>query len=367
MRALLSLEQCQVRLELIFPRDAFDTVVCNPLAAASVAAMLYVDSVVPDEGDLPADTYWTRPSTVLWMSDEAYARGDEDSRRQWGDAARRTRKKLDELLESWIVPNGRWYADTSRETLRDETWPEWAQRGAARDLPGVPKSSSKGRWALAESFADLFDPSLRGDALVAAVEGWRATHLSPGDLLKIDVGRERGRQRHSVVVTLPRGAGTRELEFGDSSLILKGVVEQWAPVRMSDPVVLTISEPGNKILLADERRLHTLGVRIDAANLLPDCVIVDIGTKPQTFWIIEAVASDGEIDERRRAQLLQWAADQRIDAGSCSFLSAFISRNHSAARKRLKDLASGTFAWYLDEPERELAWYEVGPDGPPAL
>jgi len=234
---------------------------------------------------------------------------------------------------------------------------------AGRDLPGVPTSSSVGRWALAESFADLFDPTLQGDALLQAVESWRRSHLGPGDMLKIDVARDRARQQHAVSLTLPMGAGTRELEFGDASLILKGVVEQWATVRLVDPVLLTISEPGRKILLADERRLRQLGLRVDAANLLPDCVIVDIGSTPQTFWIIEAVASDGEIDDARRGELLRWAADQRIDPASCQFLSAFISRNHSAARKRLKDIAAGTFAWYLDEPERELSWYELRAGG----
>jgi len=360
VRELLSREQCQWRLELIFPRDAFDPALRSPIAAASVAAMLYVDAVVPDEGDLPDDAYYARPSTVTWMSDAAYGHRSDDERRSWRQAAKRSRRELDELLERWVLPPERWYADNSRETLRDETWPEWAQRGAACDRPGIATNSSAGRWALAKSFADLFDPALQGDALVQAVDAWRATHLSPGDMLKIDVSRERGRKQHAVTVTLPNGAGRRELEFGDASLILKGVVEQWAPARLADPVVLTISEPGRKILLADERRLRQLGLRIDAANLLPDCVIVDLGATPPRFWIVEAVASDGEIDETRRAELLRWAADQRIDPDSCSFLSAFISRNHTAARKRLKDLASGTFAWYLDEPERELAWYELG-------
>lgn len=55
MRELLSRGQCQWRLELLFPRDAFDPALRSPIAAASVAAMLYVDAVVPDEGDLPAD------------------------------------------------------------------------------------------------------------------------------------------------------------------------------------------------------------------------------------------------------------------------------------------------------------------------
>jgi len=76
-------------------------------------------------------------------------------------------------------------------------------------------------------------------------------------------------------------------------------------------------------------------------------------------WIVEAVATDGPVTEERRRRLLEWAADQKIPAGSCRFLSAFLSRNHGAAKRRLKDLAVGTLAWYLDEPTRELSWHEI--------
>ena len=85
----------------------------------------------------------------------------------------------------------------------------------------------------------------------------------------------------------------------------------------------------------------------------------DAGAKPPTFWIIEAVASDGEINEDRKADLLEWAQDQYIDPSHCQFLSAFTSRNSREARKRLKDIAVGTYCWFLDEPERELAWNEL--------
>ena len=37
----------------------------------------------------------------------------------------------------------------------------------------------------------------------------------------------------------------------------------------------------------------------------------------------------------------------------------FLDRNDDAARRRLKDLAVGTFAWYASEPTRELAWYDI--------
>ena len=50
--SLLPLDDCASRLEMIFPRAAFDTVLSNPLAASAVAAMVYVDAIVPDDGDL---------------------------------------------------------------------------------------------------------------------------------------------------------------------------------------------------------------------------------------------------------------------------------------------------------------------------
>ncbi|WP_443046000.1 hypothetical protein [Streptomyces sp. GQFP] len=40
-------------------------------------------------------------------------------------------------------------------------------------------------------------------------------------------------------------------------------------------------------------------------------------------------------------------------------MTAFESRNSAPARKRLKDLATGTWAWFADEPHHELAWYKV--------
>jgi hypothetical protein len=108
--------------------------------------------------------------------------------------------------------------------------------------------------------------------------------------------------------------------------------------------------------------LQALGIKIDIANVLPDVVIADIGAEPVQFWIIEAVATDGPVSTERRKALLAWAAQQNIKADRCSFLTAFLSRNASAAKRRLKDLASGTWAWYADEPGNELAWYKLMPD-----
>lgn len=297
---------------MLFPEAAFDRVLSNALAAWSVAAMIYVDAIVSAEGAVAEDATWVRPTTVLWLSADAYDRSDADFRAEWRNAAlsgNRPKEKLALFLESWELPFSPRYADNSRETLRDETWPKWENHGAARIRPGVLTSSSKPRWALTDAFADLFDPALNDDEVEQRIEAFRDAHMDPRARARAVVARRREAQVHQVEILLPDGSH-RQLAPGESSEILRGVIEQWASDRLVDPVVLTISEPGAKFVTDD-----------------------------------------------RKARLLRWAKSQNIPEDSCRFLSAFVSRNARPAKRRLKDLASGTYAWYLDEPGHELAWY----------
>jgi len=343
---------------MIFPRDAFDPVHSNPLAAAAVVALIYVDAVAPDQAPVPDDQVWARPSMCLRMSDAVLAHNSDADRTAWRKAVLASQTKVDALMAQWQAQPQHWYADNSRETLRDETFAKWLDHGALRRLPGLATSSSKPRWALAAEFADLFNPTLTGLPLEQAVESWRSTHMSHGDRIRIATAQQRDKAPHAVHVTMPNGS-IRTLEPGPASQILKGVVEQWAPARLADPVVLTISEPGAKILVADGVVLKSLGLTIDQAALLPDAVLVDIGASPVAFWIVEAVHTDGPITDQRRDALLAWAEEQRIPREACHFVTAFASRSSTPARKRLKDLGVGTYAWFLDEPTRELSWQEI--------
>ncbi|MGX6446736.1 BsuBI/PstI family type II restriction endonuclease [Patulibacter sp. S7RM1-6] len=358
-RPLPSLAQCSARLEAVFPRTAFDSTLSNPLAAAAAAAMIYVDAIVDDDSPAPDDV-WVRPTTCLWLSDDIYARHDDDSRAAWRSAAlgSNAKRRVIELQQSWGLAFNQRYGDNTRETLRDETLPQWLELGAARTRPGVATTSPLPRWALSRSFADLFDPTLEGNELTAALDAWRDARMNPMARTKALVAQQRLAESHAVEIVLPNGV-RRSLEPGDASAILKGVIETWAPRRLVDPVVLTVSEPGDKIYTADAAILQRLGLKIDASTLLPDALLVDVGAEPVDFWMIEAVATDGPITERRKRELLEWARKQRIPTESCKFLTAFVSRNAGPAKRRLKDLAAGTFAWYLDEPGNELSWYEI--------
>lgn len=363
MRSLLSREEIRARLVEIFPREAFDAATNSPLASAAVAGLLYVDAVIQEGDEDPPESVWARPVSVLWMNDGTYARSDEESRRAWRAASLRgnAARAVADLHDIWGLTAqeaSHWYRDTTREPLRDETFAFWRRDGAVREKPGMPTNSPKPRWALQSEFADLFDPALTGDALTSAIEAWRDSHLDTREKAKVAALDARRKTKHGVDVTMPDGK-QRTLEAGDTSLILKGVIEDWAPNRLVDPHVLTISEPGQKVLIAERQMLQSIGVTIDEKTLLPDALIVDIGAKPIVIWAIEVVSTDGAITEERKEQLVEWAKQQRIDPDSLQFLTAFISRTAGPARKRLKDLAAGTYAWFLTEPKHELHWYEI--------
>lgn len=359
MRKPVSPEEAERRLQVIFPRAAFDTVLSSPLAAMAVTALIHVDAVC--SADDPAEAVrWARPTAVLWMSAAALERNAEEERIAWRTAAARGNKHVAELHESWGIPFQPSYRDNSRETLRDETFKQWQAFGAIRRRSGVPTSSSRGIWCLLDDFADLFSPDLTYETFQEAATQWREKHLDPGTRLKATFALDREAAKHAVKVSLPNSNGTtRTLAPGISSLIIKGVIETWAITRLTKPVVLAISEPGDKVHLGEERALQALGIKIDEQNVLPDVILADLGEDPVQFWIIEAVATDGVVTKERRKALLSWAAQQNIKDDRCSFLTAFRSRNDPPARRRLKDLAAGTWAWFADEPDHELAWYQV--------
>lgn len=358
LRPIVGRALAEQRLRKIFPREAFDTDLSSPISAAGVAALIYVGAV--DAGD---DTVWARPSTAVWMQDEVLSDCTSDEQRTaWRKAAMQGRQKVSALLADWGLTFNQWYAQDSRESLRDDSWKSLHSNNAMVSKPGVKTTSSAPRWALAAHFADLFDPCLDGDQLDEAILGWVDTHMTTSAKARAMAARESARATEAVRVTFPDGS-VRLLEPGNASLILKAVIEEWAPRKLNTPLVLAISEPGEKQAFVDEQRLSRLGISISVTQLLPDALLFDGGPQGR-FWIIEVVYSDGAIHEKRKRELVEWAARHGIPEDQVGFLTAFENRNAGPAKRRLKDLAAGTSAWFRDEPEYELRWDTIESAGP---
>jgi len=347
---------------MIFPAEVVEDhrTVSGPLAAAAVYAFIYLASF---EGHNPI-----RPSMVLWMCDavaeravQASSDGAARDRELWYRAALRGHKALTELLGEWGIDHRPWYADNSREPLRDEVFREWSRLGAMVHDPSLSTTSPRPAWTLRGDFATLFKPQLTGEDLAESIGIWQDQNLGTVGRARIMLTNEREAARHAVEVRLPNGS-VRPLAPGDSSLILKGIIEQLAPRLLGQPGVVAISQSRQKIDLLDTELLRQLGLTIQAAELLPDALLFD--GEAGRFWFVEAVATDGEIHAMRKSELLRWAADHEIQPDQCGFITGFLSRTHEAFRRRASRIAWETNAWFLDEPNRVIRFESLPERGP---
>lgn len=332
----------------------------NDVAGSVVAGLIWAGCVLPDdEAALDGTLSYARPSTILWMNEELITVGDPTQRAEWFRVSRTTKVATQKLMAQWGISIEQWYGD--REGIRKHGYQQLLDNGAIAALSEIDTNSSGARWVLVRSFAELFNPHIEGDDLVEAIVRWSERHLSRSARVRAALARKQEKAALSISVSLPDGT-TRHLAPGKSSVLLQGAIEGWAALRLREPAVLTISEPGDKVFVADGALLESAGISIDVSKLLPDALLVEMATEPLQFWVVEAVATSGPVNERRKLKFLEWAETQDIDRAQLNFLSVFFSRHNAIAKKYLPELASGTYAWFLNEPDQELFWGEIPPD-----
>ncbi len=119
--------------------------------------------------------------------------------------------------------------------------------------------------------------------------------------------------------------------------------------------VLWMSESGNKIIQRDDELARSLGLKIETDKLLPDAILVDLAPAEPLVVFIEAVASDGAITEGRRGALMELVTSAGFKASQAAFVTAFQDRNAAACKRAIPNLAWGSFAWCVSEPEHLIA------------
>ena len=202
--------------------------------------------------------------------------------------------------------------------------------------PSVDTNAAQGRYTLTTEFAALFDPTLTGDALTEAIDTWQKANLTPIGKARAAARAAQAKNESAIVVTVP-GGGTRSLDVGKSSIILKVFIEVGVPAMLSEPHLIFISQSRVPVGTVDNQYLKQIGLNLDTLGVLPDCLLADL--EEDTLWFIEVVATAGPIAEARKAKLLDWAVAAGVDPGDCRFLTAFESRTSSPAKKLLPVLA----------------------------
>jgi len=331
----------QERLPLIFPEGTENRgYLIREIAAKTIFVMFYAGAVDGFE-------QWIRPSQVVNMGDSQAALTDDFSRKHWVKMAFSKKKPR---------PADAWYAENTREPIRDETIKNGLiPCNAIVERKGIPTTSSQPRYCLNKSFAALFDTDLDGETLQLAISNWQESHLNKAALARLRLLKSVATiADDAVVVTFPNGE-KRTLAPGPSSVIAKAVIEVFAPNFLKTPAVLWLSESGNKVVARDEGLAQALGLKIDASKALPDIILVDLGDErtgaDMLVVFTEVVATDGPINRERKVILTRLAIDAGFSENNLAFLTAFIDRSAASFRKAIPELAWGSYAWFASEPE----------------
>ncbi len=328
------------RLSLIFPEGTPNRTYCvRELAASTVFAALYIGAVENSERYLG-------PVHVYRMTSEQAAKASDADR--FGYAVEVMKRKGN-------VPGKRWYADNTREPIRDETLRDGLVAvGAVLRREDLPTTSGAPRYALKADFAKLFNPALDGQELVDAIAHFQAAHLSKGALARVTIIRAGAAAGTvGVRVNFPNGE-TRQLAPGPSSFIAQGVVEVFAKRFLQSPAVLWLSESGNKIVVRDDRIANAIGLKIEADKNLPDLILADLAQAEPLIVFVEVVATDGAITAQRQQAIYKLTDAAGFDRKQIAFLTAYQDRQSAGFKKTVAQLAWGTFAWFVSEPDNVM-------------
>lgn len=325
------------RLHLIFPEGTPNrTYLIREMAASTIFTMLYIGAI---DGD---DTF-IGPVHVYRMTTEQSVLSDDVNRKQYATKA----------LSKGFHPEGkRWYADNTREPIRDETLREGLiPVGAVITRIGLATTSSRPRYTLQNHFASLFNPSILEEQLQAAIKSWQHANLSASARARLSLaGRTGNIVDGRVLVTFPNGEA-RNLSAGPSSVISKAVVEVFAKKFLKEPAVLWLSTSDAKVTFVDDAIAKTIGLEIEADKNLPDLILADLGTPDPLLVFVEVVASDGPISERRKEALYELSDKAGFKRQNIAFVTAYRDRQVQPFRKTVPELAWGSFAWFMSEPD----------------
>lgn len=325
------------RLSIIFPVGVPQRRFIVRLGTARVIfCALYV-------GAIEGNDRWLAPRHVYRMGDV--------------QGGRTTAAERHDFFEKSPRSMSAWYADNSREQLRDEG----VRRGlvplnAIIEKSGVATTSKHGRYALQGAFAALLDPALSGSALEVAADMWRNTYLTGAALARAAAVRlSASTSAGNTTINLPNG-GHVVLPPGASPALTKAVVEEFAPRFLKQPAVVWISDSAVK-KYQDTALESVLQIKLDVAKVLPDVILVDLSPPGRTgsllIVFVEVVASDGPVDEMRKSALLKLLADSPLPykPDDAAFVTAYNDRGADPVRDALSDLAWGSFAWFASEPD----------------
>lgn len=231
------------------------------------------------------------------------------------------------------------YAPNTRETIRDEAVKFFAEAGLLLRNPDEasrPTNSGKTVYQVEPAALALLQ-SYGSERWPAALKAY----LSTSAAIRAEIQRQRTLAR--VAVTLPNGQQVA-LSAGGQNPLIKAIVEEFCPRFTPGATVAYIGDSETKFLHLETAYLEKLGIKLEASAKMPDVVAHD--QRRNWLVLIEAVASTGPIDGKRRMELKELF--ENSNAGLV-FVTAFETRK--AMQPFAGQISWETEVWIADAPD----------------
>lgn len=251
---------------------------------------------------------------------------------------------------------GREYAPNTRETFRRQTMHQFVEAGIAIYNPDEahrPVNSPKACYQISEEAYQVI--------LTFGTDQWQSTlaaYLEGQPTLAAKWAKHRDMQMIPVKV-----ANGKEITLtpGAHSLLIKQIIEEFAPRFAPGSEVIYVGDTGEKVGHFERERLKSLGVSVDRHGKMPD-VVLYFETK-DWLLLIESVTSHGPVDSKRHGELATLFSTAKP---GLVFVTAFPDRGIMA--RYLGAISWETEVWVADAPshlihfngERFLGPYETG-------
>jgi len=165
------------------------------------------------------------------------------------------------------------------------------------------------------------------------------------------IGAEAIRQRLELQARMAVEA-SRKVDKKHAALI-KATVGVYAKTFLPDYEVLYIDDrDGDRIPDEAQKRLDDAGIELRLGDAMPDVLLWRPGTT--SFWAIEAVTSDGEVDLHKVSQV-EKCLQRTMEDPVVGFTTAYRTWRDVARRQgKHKNLAPESYLWIQEDPSRHF-------------
>ena len=231
------------------------------------------------------------------------------------------------------------YAPNTRETVRRQSMHQMVDAGLALlnpDDPSRPVNSPKTVYQIEPSTLELLK-TYDTDEWERTLE----TYLESIKTLTAKYAKER--EMNQIPVTMATEGETLYLSPGNHSLLIKAIIEDFAPRFVPGGTLVYTGDTGDKWGYFDQELLAKLGVKVDSHGKMPDVILYH--KEKDWLLLVESVTSHGPVDGKRHEELARLFSKSKAPL---VYVTAFPSRSIMAPY--LSVIAWETEVWCADAP-----------------